>query len=246
MDLNTIYLEDCMKTMSKMEQGAVDITVTSPPYNMSGTRMSKGFKAVDYDNTDDSLSLEDYFNLTPLWITELLRVTKYHVFWNIQELKNNKGIVKHILNEFEDKRKETFIWAKTNPTSARDTMVASGFEYIFCFSNDDPSSGKFNYCNFSNLKGDYIRSSIVKPNNSSKETKGHGYAFGEWLPEHFIRNFSKPGAVVYDPFMGTGTTAKAALNLGRSYIGSEISEKYLTHAEKRLKPYKNAIQLDFF
>ena len=246
MDLNTIYLEDCMKTMSKMGTDAVDITVTSPPYNI-GNRMNAGFNKLKYDNTDDYLTIEQYQSKTKEWVDECLRVTRDHVFWNVQELTNNKGIVNFILNNYEDVRKETFIWVKTNPSPPTDKVIKSSFEYIFCFSKDQPEKRSFTRSNFSNYNGDQVSNVIIKPANTyNPETTGHGYAYPDWLPEYFIRYFSKPGAVVYDPFMGTGTTAKAALNLGRSYIGSEISEKYFNHAEERLKPYLRATQTNLF
>ena len=50
-----------------------------------------------------------------------------------------------------------------------------------------------------------------------------------------IENFSKEGDIIYDPFMGTGTTAVVAKQLDRKFIGSEISQKYIEIAEERLK-----------
>jgi site-specific DNA-methyltransferase (adenine-specific) len=73
--------------------------------------------------------------------------------------------------------------------------------------------------------------------NSGKENEGHSFAFGDWLPSFFIVNFSKEGDLVYDPFMGSGTTAKAAHIYKRKWIGSEISKEYVLKANKRLKPY---------
>jgi len=47
-------------------------------------------------------------------------------------------------------------------------------------------------------------------------------------------NFSDEGDLIYDPFMGTGTTALVSKNLNRNYIGSERSEHYIKIAEERL------------
>jgi site-specific DNA-methyltransferase (adenine-specific) len=144
------------------------------------------------------------------------------------------------MNEYKDNIKEVFIWTKTNPPSSIvETMCSSGYEYIFCFSKDNPESRKFNYCNFNNRNGDYMKNVIIKPVNSGKENKGHSFAFGDWLPNHFINYFSKEGDLIYDSFMGTGTTAKSAHIYNRNWIGSEISKNYVDIAEKRLKPYIN-------
>jgi len=49
--------------------------------------------------------------------------------------------------------------------------------------------------------------------------------------------YAKPNSLVYDPFMGTGTTAVACVIDGHDYIGSEISDKQCEYAQKRINPY---------
>jgi site-specific DNA-methyltransferase (adenine-specific) len=71
----------------------------------------------------------------------------------------------------------------------------------------------------------------------------HPAIFPEQLVEDQIRTWTNEGDLVYDCFMGSGTTAKAAEMLGRRWLGSEISEDYVDIAEKRLEPYrKGALQ----
>ena len=65
--------------------------------------------------------------------------------------------------------------------------------------------------------------------------KNHPAAFPEELPTFFIKLFTKPGDLVMDPFMGSGTTAVAAKKLGRHYVGFDIEEKYCAVAQARLK-----------
>ena len=241
LELNKIYCESNLETMAKMPNDFIDIVVTSPPYNIGKNRINNENgkpTSKSYLDYEDNLSKEEYFQQTKIWIDELLRVTKHHVFYNIQEITGNKGVIRFIQNEYKDYLKETFIWAKSNPASCIvDTMCGSGYEYIFCFSHDNPQSRKFNYCDFSNRKGDYVNNVIIKPSNHDKETAGHSFAFGDWLPRFFIKHFSKEGDIVYDPFMGTGTTAKAAHIYKRKFIGSEISQEYIDLANKRLEPY---------
>ena len=243
--LNRIHNEDCLTTMNRMEDNSIDVVVTSPPYNIGKGRKNGCRKeSKNYDTYSDDLSKEEYFNQTSLWIDSLIRVTRHHIFYNIQEIKGNKGIVKYIYQNYSKDLKEVFIWAKTNPPSSiNDTGVSKGYEYIFCFSKDSPNKSVFNYCNFSNYNGDYIRNCIIKPVNNDKENKGHSFAFGDWLPKYFINYFSKEGDLIYDPFMGTGTTAKASILLNRNYIGSEISKQYCEIAEKRLHKYKSQLRM---
>jgi site-specific DNA-methyltransferase (adenine-specific)/modification methylase len=61
--------------------------------------------------------------------------------------------------------------------------------------------------------------------------------------EHMIKIASNKGDMVFDPFMGVGSTGVAALNLGRKFIGIEIDEKYFKAAEKRLKSAASNLRL---
>jgi DNA modification methylase len=70
---------------------------------------------------------------------------------------------------------------------------------------------------------------------TESSNKNHSAAFPVSLPRWFIKLFTKPGDVVIDPFLGSGTTAVAAKQLGRRYIGIEILEKFCEEAEKRIK-----------
>ena len=73
--------------------------------------------------------------------------------------------------------------------------------------------------------------------NTSKDkiTFKHPAPFTETLAKDHIISWSNEGDIVYDPFMGSGTTAKMALILGRQYIGSEISEEYCLIIDERLR-----------
>jgi DNA modification methylase len=247
MEINKIYCESNLDTMSRMPDNFVDVVITSPPYNIGKNRLNGNFNTnINYDKYDDNLDKDEYFLQTKKWIDELLRVTKYHIFWNIQEVSNNKGVISYIMNEYKDNIKEIFIWAKTNTQpSIVETMCGSGYEYIFCISKDNPVSRKFNYCNFNNRKGgeNICHNVIIKPVNSGKENQGHSFAFGDWLPNLFINKFSKEGDLIYDPFMGTGTTAKSAHIYKRNWIGSELSQEYVDLANKRIATYINQTSL---
>ncbi len=238
--VNIIHNESNLVTMSKMQDDFIDIIVTSPPYNLGNGRANTNNPDLNYDNYKDDLNIEDYFKQTKIWIDECLRVTKHYVFWNIGEYAGCKGIAGHIMSQYKDQLKETFIWIKNNPNPTGRGVVCNGYEYIFCLSKNDNTGRKFDYNNFGD---NMIKNYIIKPVNNGKENGGHGYAFGEWLPKYFINYFSKKGDIIYDPFMGSGTTAVAAIQLDRKYIGSEISEKYVNIANKRIKPYINQTKL---
>jgi DNA modification methylase len=62
----------------------------------------------------------------------------------------------------------------------------------------------------------------------------HPATFPDKIPVDFIETFCPPGGIVLDPFMGSGTTALAALNLGRNFLGFDISNEYVSLANKRV------------
>ena len=68
-----------------------------------------------------------------------------------------------------------------------------------------------------------------------KRGQNHGAVFPEELIKTIIENFSKKNDVIYDPFLGTGTTAVVAKKLGRKYLGSELLKSYYKISQKRLK-----------
>ena len=241
MEINKIYNESNLDTMSKMEDNFVDMIITSPPYNIGKSRGNTNNPDVNYDTYTDDLDIEDYFEQTKIWIDECLRVSKNYVFWNVGEYAGCKGIAGYIMSKYKDNLKDTFIWIKNNPNPTGRGVVCNGYEYIFCLcSIPDAVGRKYEYNNFGD---NMIKNYIIKPVNNGKDNSGHGYAFGDWLPKYFINYFSKKGDVIYDPFMGSGTTAKAAHLLDRNWIGSEISEKYVDIANKRLIKYLTQTKL---
>ncbi|NWJ46117.1 MAG: site-specific DNA-methyltransferase [Chloroflexi bacterium] len=79
--------------------------------------------------------------------------------------------------------------------------------------------------------------------------KSHSAVFPLELPSWFIKLFTQPGDVVLDPFLGSGTSAVAAIQLGRSYVGLEVKSEYVEIANQRVKSTKlpvSAIQPTLF
>ena len=68
-----------------------------------------------------------------------------------------------------------------------------------------------------------------------KLSKDHGADFTEELVEKIVKNFTNEEDTIYDPFLGTGTTAVVAKRLKRNYIGSELLKSYYDFASERIK-----------
>jgi site-specific DNA-methyltransferase (adenine-specific)/site-specific DNA-methyltransferase (cytosine-N4-specific) len=93
---------------------------------------------------------------------------------------------------------------------------------------------------FGKKVSNWVGRELVYPTNVLYEAtecgnQQHSAAFPLWLPEWFIKLFTRELGVVLDPFLGSGTTAVAAKKLGRRYIGIEKIEEYAVRAEERLR-----------
>lgn len=229
---NTIVCGDCLSNMVELPDDSVDITITSPPYNLT-TRIGEGNL---YDEYSDNLSEKEYQTFLYAVIDELLRINKYYVFFNIQPLSSNKLTVYNIFSKYKDYIKDVVIWAKTNsPPASEEGVLSHQFEFIFALSKYDRSGRKFNRSFFDNRNGGKnISNCIIMPMNKDNDCNEHKATFALWLPEFFILNFSKVDDLIFDPFMGTGTTAVVAKNNKRRYFGYELSSNYCDYANKRL------------
>ncbi len=80
---------------------------------------------------------------------------------------------------------------------------------------------------------------------TNKDAFAHPAMFPEKLAKDHVYSWSNPGDTIFDPFMGSGTTGFAALQLGRKFIGCEIEPKYFAIAEKRIRQTAQQAILDF-
>ena len=212
LNLDTIYTDDCFKLFSEMEDKCVDYSFTSPPYNRK-----RNDKYSFYDDT-----ITDYFGFLCRFTDELLRVTKKHVFVNIQKNYYNKQDVFRYFGTYADKIQEVITWAKTNPMPASGFNITNTYEWIFVL-GEKPLKSNTTYTK------NFIETS-VNPDTS----KVHKAVMNRKVSDWFVEKFTKEGDVVFDPFFGLGTTGISCKENGRHYIGIEINEEYAKLAEKRL------------
>ena len=234
-----IYNEDCIKTLKRMEDNSVDCVITSPPYNMN-LRIRKGKYcsrqivkelSTKYDGFSDNLPIEEYYEFHSSVMRELLRVSKV-VFYNIQIVTGSKRSIFKMIGKFNENLKDIIVWDKGVAQPAMQKQVLNRrTELILVFESDYPISRQFRYANFE--RG--TLSDIWEIKRGKKISKDHGAVFPEELVEKIIENFTKEGDVIYDPFMGTGTTAVVSKKMNRKYIGSELSKSYIEVSEQRLK-----------
>lgn len=241
MKLNKIYHEDCLTTLKKMKDDSVDLVITSPPYNMN-LRIRKGeycsrqiVKEIStkYTEFDDNLPIEEYNKLHTEVLRELIRVSEL-IFYNIQIVTGSKRSIFKMIGEFSDYLKDIIVWDKGNAQpSIQEQVLNRRTELILVFDKDYPISRQYR------KRGTFKRGTLndVWEIKRERSTGGenHGAVFPQELVARILDNFSEKGDVIYDPFMGTGTTAVVAKRLNRKFLGSEISKKYIEIAKERLK-----------
>lgn len=239
MEKGTIYNENCLDTMSRMSDGLIDLVVTSPPY-------------------DDLRSYEGYsFDFEPI-AKELFRVVRDGgvVVWVVGDSVKNgteSGTsFKQALyfKEVGFNLHDTMIFEKnssTFPARATSNRYTQIFEYMFILSKGKPTANlildKANkwagHKDFSgklkNPVPDFSPRNNIWKYTTSFNGVEHPAPFPEQLAEDHIKTWSQEGDTVYDPFMGSGTTAKMSALNNRHYIGSEISSDYCTTARERLR-----------
>ncbi len=239
LQLNTIYNESCVDTLKRMSNNSVDLVVTSPPYNMNlrirngqycSRQIVKEFSS-KYAHFDDNLPIEEYYEFHLNVLNELLRVSKI-IFYNIQIVTGSKRAFFKIIGELSDYLKDIVIWDKgyAQPAMAERVLNRQS-ELILIFDKENAISRQFEKCNFS--RG--TMSDVWQINRGKKVDKDHSAVFPEKLVETILKNFTNEGDVIYDPFMGTGTTAYVSTVLKRNWIGSELNEEYVEVIEKRVK-----------
>lgn len=237
--INQIFNESCLDTMARMAEDSVDLVVTSPPYNMNlriregkycSRQITKEF-STKYDGFDDNLPIDEYYRFHANVLRELLRVSPI-VFYNVQIVTGSKRAIFKLLGYFSEYVKDIIIWDKVNAQPAMGKGVLNRqSELIIVFDKHDAISRKFKHCNFA--RG--TLNDVWQIKRGKRVSNTHGAVFPEGLVEKILTNFSQEGDIVYDPFMGTGTTAVVCKKMKRKYIGSEILSSYIDVAEERLQ-----------
>jgi site-specific DNA-methyltransferase (adenine-specific) len=235
-----LILGDSLLELKKIPSKSVRLAFTSPPYNMNlrirnGQYCSRQLVkelTTKYQNYDDNLSMEEYFDFNKKVIDELLRVADY-IFYNVQFLTGNKPALFKLIGEYHLNIKEFIIWDKKVAQPAiRDGVMNSQFEVILVLTSDvkDAMSRRFESANFK--RG--TLSNIWDISRGRKPLSGHGAVFPEELAEDIITYFSNENDTILDPFLGSGTTGVVAKRFHRNFIGMEIDKDYFDFAKKRI------------
>jgi len=226
---NTIICGDCIDVMKTMPDGCIDLTVTSPPYNLGNKHHTGNNYHSSYnDNIHEGTYQESQINM----LDELYRITddKGSLIYNHKNrirkgvqitpykwLLKTKWTIKQELVWFN--RSQNFDKIRFYPMTERIYWLAKS-----------PKTKLYNTINHH----DVFNAKDWMPVG----TKGqHKRAFPEKFVSDMLKCFPEAKTIL-DPYCGSGTTLKMAKKLGRNYIGIDCSEEYCQIAEKRIKEIK--------
>ena len=236
MEVNKIYNENCLDTMNRMPDNFIDLTITSPPYNL-GKKHHTGNNVFDsYDEYSDDLPESDYQKKQIEVLNDLYRVTKQggSVMYNHKNrIRKGKQISPYEwLFKTKWTIKQEIVWFNGSqnfdkirfyPMTERIFWLSKGVDTDF-----------LNVINQHDLIKDI-------PEGVSKE---HKRAFPLILARRFVICFPNT-KIVYDPYIGSGTTAIACIEEKVNYIGSEISTNYYNITKQRINEYTKQLLISF-
>jgi adenine-specific DNA-methyltransferase len=247
-----LYNTDCLTAMSEIPDNLLDLTVTSPPYNIG-------------KEYEEIAQLSDYLNWCQKWVGEIYRITRVqgafwlnlgyitipdrakaipisYLLWDripfflIQEIVWNYG-AGVAGKKFLSPRNEKFLWYvkdKDAYTFNLDDIRDPNVKYP-----NQKKNGKIKVNSLGKNPTDVWEFPKVTSgmNRASKERTPHPAQFPLAVIDRIIKACSNVGEVLVDPFMGSGTTALAALSLDRKVVGFEIRRDYCDIIANRINSY---------
>ncbi len=241
--LDQIIVGDCLKALRKIPDASVDACFADPPFNLNKR----------YGKHDDAMVREEYLAWCEQWILELVRVTKPTGSIFLHNIPKWLTHYAAILNRTAHFR-HWIAWDSMSTPLGKTLMpahygilfyskAAKGFKFYdiraphkrcrLCHGFLKDYGGKKDMMHaFGQLVSDaWTDIHRIKHN---KRRDAHPCQLPLHLLERIILMSTDPGDVVLDPFLGTGTTAIAAKQLGRHYIGLELDENYARIAKEKL------------
>ena len=244
--INKIENGDSIEILKRIPDKSFDLVFADPPYNMQIaeklTRPDDSKVDGVNDKWDQFSSFEHYDKFSKSWLKECKRILKDNgSMWVIGTYHNIFRLGYHIQN-LNYWILNDVIWRKNNPMpNFKGTRFTNAHETLIWASKNKKSRYTFNYQSLKCLNDDLqMRSDWILPICNGKERlkkdgkKIHSTQKPEALLHRIILATTNKGDSIFDPFLGTGTTAVVAKKLGRKYFGVEKDKKYFQAAKQRI------------
>ena len=240
-----LYNDDCLKVLKDIPDESIDLIATDPPYpttSRGNAGNSGGMLQKDINMKGKVFVHNDIHCST--YAPEFFRVLKDGSHCYV--MTNHLNLIE-MLNRFTDLRTneeksqgvkpygfhftKSLIWDKGNKIMGQYYM--SQFEYILFFRKG--RAKKINNCGTSDI--------LSVPNKKTKDESGNNIHDTEKpveLMKILINNSTRPGDVVLDPFMGSGSTGVACVDTGRKFVGIELDEQYFKIVAERINKAKSS------
>lgn len=227
------------ESMDQLPDNCVALTITSPPYNVGK----------DYD---DDLDITEYLDLLHRVFTETWRVTEPggRIAVNVANLGRKPYIplnqhVAGLLTEIGFDLRGEIIWQKAKSAggscawgswmSAKNPTLRDVHEYVIVASKGSYSRVRTGEDSIS--KEEFLEATVsiwdILPESARRV--GHPAPFPVELPRRLIELYSFENDLILDPFLGSGSTAVAAVETGRHYVGYDLSAEYIDLAHRRIR-----------
>jgi site-specific DNA-methyltransferase (adenine-specific) len=230
-DVNVIHNINCLNLLSKISDNTIDLTITSPPYNL-GEKHHTGNKVFNaYDEYKDEMPENEYQDLQIKVLNEIYRATKQ----GGSIMYNHKNRIK------DGKQISPYEWLLKTDWTLKQEVVWFNRSQNFDKCRFYPMTERIYWLSKgtdTNFINNINQHDLIKDTAEGTD-KEHKRAFPVKLARRFIMCF--PDAkLIFDPYMGSGTTAIAAIEEKRDFIGSELSNKYCQIAQKRIADFTSA------
>ncbi|MDX9695394.1 MAG: site-specific DNA-methyltransferase [Bacteroidales bacterium] len=222
-----LYNDDYINVINSF--GKVDLILTDPPYEIANegggmmkTKKCRVFlKQVDEMDMCEGFDIKEFLNLT-------LPLFKSKEHYNGVYFCSRLQLYDYITFAVENKLQYgIMVWHKTDPPPLCNNKYLNDVEFIIYIKGNKVK-----------IYGDYHTKSLVYRstiNRKDKELYEHPTIKPLELINKLVINHSKENDIVFDPFMGSGTTGASCSLLGRDFIGVELTEKYFDIAKKRIE-----------
>jgi len=226
MEINKIIQKDCIEGMKGLEGNSIDFIFSDPPYNLIGLDI---FMDARIYFSQFKERVQEYKRLLK-WDGSMIICGRTPVICELSQIMQENGFI----------CREWIIWHKVDSITAKKDGYSNNYEVFAIFSRN--INRKFKHIPVPSKTDNYSKERNIgsiwehcKISSNHREGCKHPTQKPIKFLKRFVETFTNEGDLILDPFMGSGTTAVAAQELNRKFIGFEVNPEYIKMANKRLE-----------